>query len=386
MRVRLGSGAWQRLLACATLTIVAFVAGPTALRPQPSGAAYDPPAGVYPYFPSSPFLTRIPVPAPVNPNSAAWVANASAIGPFGIAGSLYAYDAPNWREIAFPIYLAHAGSDTPVRIHCTKRYGGDRVPCNIEGMTVYVDAREVPQNGGLPADHPADAHWALIDEAAGYEYDAWNTQWPPKDGVLTVGWGGRCSLAGNGFTNASYQGPHWNSGCVGTTSGTPQSLGIVRAKDLLAAAKNGGALPAALSLVYGCTGISKKLADPFLSGGDGHCAGAVPEGTRMYLAMHDGDIDALGIAPIVAALLRTLDEDHFGGFIVDSADGPKPGFGLNVESDSTYTAFGLPGPWKMFLDEAGREGLQTFRVPFSGRTAIRLAMPDAVTWDKVRFW
>jgi hypothetical protein len=283
--------------------------------------------------------------------------------------------APNPDEIAFPVYMNNSGSNTAVKIHCTAGYGG--VPCNVEGMTVHIDPRELPQNGG--ENGTDDAHWALIDPAGGYEYTLWGTQWPPQNGVLTAAWGGRCTLSGNGFTNPSYSGGSWNSGCVATASGTPLSMGIIRVKDLLAAVQSGGALPQALSYSFGCTGTASQLPAPFLSGGDGKCAGAQLEGAHMYLAMHDSQVNALNLPAITSVLLRTLDEDHYGAFCVDSGGGAAPGILFNVESDETYAAWGLGSPWlTQFIPEAQNEGLPVFSDPSNGRDGIPLAIPASI--------
>jgi hypothetical protein len=323
-----------------------------------------------PYFPSSPFSTKIPNPPTVNPNSAAWVAG---LGTFTL-NDIGANEASSiLTDHGEPIYMNHAGANVPVTIHCTSDFG--HIPCNVEGMTVFIDPREIPQNGGKAGE---DDHFALIDPAEGYEYDFWVVQhWPPENGVLVVNWAGRCALSGNGFTNPSYKGRHWNSGCGATASSTPLSMGLIRAKDLLAAVSSGGTLPQAIAVAIRCVGTG-PLAAPFLGSGDGKCPGRAPEGSRMYLAMHDADVNALGVAPIVAVILRTLDEDHYGAFVVDTG-GNHDGIEMQGESDSTYTVWGLPGPfWTRFVPEAAREGLPGASAMYGDRYQIALPIPPNV--------
>jgi hypothetical protein len=336
-----------------------------------SSPVYDPPAGVVPYFPTSPFSQKIPNPPTVNPRSAAWVA---ALAPFTLS-RLAANDVSNIvHDHGEPIYLNHAGANNPVKIHCTSNFG--HIPCNVEGQTVYVDPREIPQHGDAPGE---DDHLALIDEPAGYEYDFWAVhEWPPQDGVLNVNWGGRCALSGNGFTNPSYTGPHWNSGCASTASGTPLTMGTIRAKDLLAAIATGGTLPQALAVAVACPGMGVPLPAPFLGSGDGRCPGNAPEGSRMYLAMHDADVNALSAAPLVKVILRTLDEDHYGAYIIDTG-GQQPGIQLQTEADTTYTAWGQPGPWwTQVAPEAAREGLPEAGFIFDRRHLFQLPVPPSV--------
>ncbi len=346
---------------------IATLAAPSSAQ---TIGAYDPPPGDAPYFPASPFSQRIPNPPTPNVNSAAWVAG---LGNFSLNDISAFSPADVLHDHGFPIYFNHAGSNTPVAIHCTKNYG--HIPCNDEGMTVYIDPREIPQNGDAPGE---DDHFTLIDPVAGYEYDFWGVSWPPSGGVLTANWAGRCALSGNGFTNPSYSGRRWNAGCVAQAAGAPISQGLIRATDLLAAVQRGGTLPQAIAIAIACPGPG-PLPAPFLGSGDGKCPGNAPEGSHLYLAMHDADVNALGVAPIVAVILRTLDEDHYGAFCVDSGGGAAPGILFNVESDETYAAWGLGSPWlTQFIPEAQNEGLPVFSDPSNGRDGIPLAIPASI--------
>lgn len=354
---------------CFTCVVIAIGAAP-APSPAQSIAAYDPPAGVAPYFPGNPFSQRIPNPPTVNPNSAAWVAG---LGDFSL-NTLTAYTpAGILHDHHQPVYFNHSGSNTPVTIHCTANFG--HIPCNTEGMPVYVDWRETPQNGGAPGE---DDHLALIDPAEGYEYDFWGVTWPPSGGILTTKWAGRCALSGNGFTNPSYTGKRWNAGCASQAAGAPISLGLIRAKDLLAAVQTGGTLPQAIAVAVTCPGPG-PLPAPFLGSGDGKCPGNAPEGSRLYLAMHDSDVNALGVAPIVGAILRTLDEDHYGAFIVERG-GKQSGIQMFAEADATYTVWGQPGPFlTQYVAEAAREGLPGAGTLQKGyKYDIQLPIPPSV--------
>jgi hypothetical protein len=306
----------------------------------------------------------------VNPNSAAWVAD---LGTFSLNSLNADNSASLTTDHGMPVYLNHAGANIPVKIHCTATYSSS-TPCNDEGMTIYIDPREVPQNDDVSGQ---DDHMEFIDQASGYAYDFWQVSWPPSGGVLDASWSGRCLLAGNGFSNPSYSGPSWNDGCDSTASGTPISMGAIRATDLLAAISNGGTLPEAIQVAVACTGPG-PLPSPFLGSGDGKCAGYAPEGSHLYLAMHDSDVNALGVAPIVGVILRTLDEDHYGAYIV-SVGGSQSGIQLQTEMDSTYTVWGQPGPWwTQFVPEAQNEGLPGANSPYNNRYQVQLPIPASV--------
>jgi hypothetical protein len=344
----------------------------------PLEIVYDPPAGTYPYFPTSPFLEKIPNPPTVNPSSAAWVADMNTLGAFGF-GTFNVTTDPS-LNYGFPIYIDHDGTNTPVTIHCTVQYGG--IDCPVEGLTVNIDTRMVPQSGGCrTASCDQDFHLGLIDTAAGYEYDFWQARWPPSNGVLTVSRGGKCLLSGNGFTDPEYGGPSWNAGCVADASGTPLSMGPVRAKDLLAAVAAGGtsSLPMALNYAFACNGKVSQLPAPFLGSGDGTCDGYAPEGSRLYLAMHDADINALGLPAITSVMLRTMDEDHFGAIVVDTDGCNCNQIQFNIESGNTLAAWGLPDPWMaQFIPEAQAEGLPGAAAPSNGAYSVKLPIPDSI--------
>ena len=300
------------------------IARPTvapAVPPTGTNPLYDPPAGTYPNFPQSQFLQRLPLTPTVNANTAAWLAK---LGTLGFGNLQFAANAAGaMQDYGFPIYrTAYGANAMPVKIHCTEPWG----KCKVEGTTVYLDARERPQDGGNPGH---DSHLAIVDTQTGLEYDFWGTQWPPKNGILNVAWGGSCPLSGQGYAS-----------CSATSSGTALSIGIIRAKDLAAAVQTGGTLPYALQSGVKC---SNGFVAP-LTSSDGKTAGCPPQGSRLYLAMHDADVNATAASGIVKAIMRTIDEDHYGMFITDTSGGEN-GFSLIAENDVSYTAEGLPAPF-----------------------------------------
>jgi hypothetical protein len=229
------------------------------------------------------------------------------------------------KDYGFPVFPNSSRSQggIPVTVHCTEPWG----TCNLEGQTIYVDPREMPQDGGTAGQ---DSHITLIDNASGREYDLWHTTWPESNGVLTVGWAGYCNLGSNGV-----------GGCVGDASDTPITAGLIRAKDLIAAMQSpNGTLPYALRAAVMC---SNGYVSP-ATNTDGHTSGCPPQGARAYLALHDADVNASGATALMKAILRTLDEDHYGLIITDT-DGGQSGFQLQRENDTTYTAFGQAGPF-----------------------------------------
>ena len=62
-------------------------------------------------------------------------------------------------------------------------------------------------------------------------------------------------------------------------------------------------------------------------------------GARLQLAMSDRQIDALAMPQWKKGILRAL--AHYGGYVGDTGG---PGFGVQIESSTTYTAFGRTDP------------------------------------------
>lgn len=361
----------------------------TKSTPNPGASAYDPPAGTAPYFPLTPFDNKIPNPPTVNPSSAAWVSSMDQGGNFSLNTINVASYEPDKNDHNYTIYYNHSGSNTPVKIHCLDSFGTG-IYCNDEGMTVYIDPREKIQNDDVSG---GDDHLVLVDPAAGYEYDFWVVAppFPPTNGTLTVNYSGRCLLSGDGFTNPSYSGPSWNAGCKGTEDSNPVTMGIIRPEDVMAALNSStGTLPQALSFGITCPGIAPggALPPPFLGSGNGTCPSSTHpyEGNRLYLAMHDSDVNALsGVSKIVKVILRTLDEDHYGGYLTN-AGGTQAGIQMYGISDNSYLSWGAPDPWTTeFLPEAKAEGLPGSTTPTAnGMYQIQLPLPSSVS-SKVRF-
>ena len=254
------------------------------ISPAVTNAAYNPPAGTFPYFPSSIFLQPLSNPSP-NPSSSAWI---SKISPIGFGPFQFPANANGLSQTSmFPIYQNNNGP--AYKIHCTEPWG----TCALEGQTIRLLPGMLPESA-TPSGCQGDCHLGFINN--GNEYDMWATQWPPNGNTLDVGWGGICSLSGPGY-----------SSCASTATGTALSLGIVRVSDLLLAVQTGGTLPYALQTAINC---SDGHVAPF-TGSDGHCSGGAPQGERAYLAMHDSDINATSLTPIAKAILRTIDEDQW---------------------------------------------------------------------------
>jgi hypothetical protein len=95
---------------------------------------------------------------------------------------------------------------------------------------------------------------------------------------------------------------------------------------------------------------------------------APQEGSRVFLAMSDAEIDALAAPPWKQAVFRAL--AHYGAFVGDTGGSP---WGIAIESGSTYTSFGLRNPWDAWARR------QPGASRWNGKTLVPIS-DDGVDW------
>lgn len=219
-------------------------------------------------------------------------------------------------DYGHPYYFGTA-ADPLYTVHCVEPWGR----CADEGLRVHVPDRARAANG-------PDAHMAVIDQQNGWEYDLWQVRHkPPGGGELTVSWGGRTRI---GTPDAS------GLGGGGTASGFGLLAGQIRAQEWLA-----GNIDHALFMTVRCdSGRSIYPADGVGSPCGGLARGSEPPamGQHLFLALSDGQIDALGAPAYERTILRAM--AHYGLFVGDTGGDP---WDLALESDASYTSFGEPG-------------------------------------------
>src|SRR4051794_21420537 len=277
-----------------------------------------PPACWRPYSADSPFNRPVPARAPTAPNSRANIARLASFGPPArlVAG---AHETPqDWSK---PTYYASAG-DPVFTVHCTRPWGR----CDVDGARVRIPDAARPAAGG-------DGHMTVIDPDGRTEYDFWKVASKPAGGGrLTVAWGGRTSLEGDGR----------GSGAV--AAGYGNLAGLIRAPELEA-----GRIDHALFMTVHCT--SGRAVYP---AADGNLYGARPArrgpapalGARFVLDMSDGEIAALDAPPWKRAILTAM--AHYGMFVGDTTGAA---WGIQVESDATYTSLGRAPLFERFARE-----------------------------------
>ncbi|GAA3346895.1 hypothetical protein GCM10020358_59660 [Amorphoplanes nipponensis] len=237
-----------------------------------------------------------------------------------------------WSQRTDPVYV----------VHCTESWGR----CPVEDMPVRIPAAARPTGG-------SDGHLAVVSQYSGWEYDFWQVRSKPAGGgVLTVSWGGRTPITGDGL----------HAGATASDFGL--AAGVIRAAELEA-----GTIDHALSVIVDCTSDAyvypadktpQVCADP---------ENAPANGQHLWLDMTSAEIEALEAPDWKKTILRAM--STYGAYVEDTGD--NVGIAFQIESGSTFTSFGVTDP---MVDFAGR---QTEDVTREGDTWV-FDMASDVDW------
>jgi hypothetical protein len=266
----------------------------------------------------------LPASPSVSGSSGSWSAIEFASGTDSF-GSLQISNAANLYadsfEDPYPFENELLGSATIKQTVSCDKVSWAHEACAVTGMNgkvVNVPADMVPEGA-------TDHHFSYNDHVNNGEVDFWDANGPPYNndgGTLHVGGAGFCAWSGSG------------TGCSGSTAtniATALAGGIDAGLAHAAEADSvHGHLPYALGATAVCADVSANFDYP-ATASDGtntnsspECSNHLgsrerpPEGVRWFLAMHDADVNATKNVPFVKVLLRTMDEDHFGGTITDT--------------------------------------------------------------------
>lgn len=242
---------------------------------------------------------------------------------FGPIGHLVAGEADSQDDWSHPVYFSKR-TDPVFRLHCAEDWGR----CPIEGHRIRIPNAARPAAGG-------DGHLTVITRT-GWEYDFWRVQRKPRGGgTLVLSWGGRTRIDGDGRRSGA------------TASEFGSAAGIIRAGELRA-----GRINHALFMVARCD--AGRWVYPATKGGSS-CrqagidpAGAPPMGARFQLAMSPAEINALPVPRWKKTILRAM--ARYGMYVGDTGGGS---WGVQLESGSSHTSFGLTDPFVAFARANG---------------------------------
>lgn len=272
-----------------------------------------------PYSDASPFNRQLPASIPEASGSAAM---ASRVGNFGPGPQIVAGGAGTEMDYDHPIYYSQS-SDPIFTVHCTEPWG----TCPLEGMEIRIPDKAQPAGG-------SDSHLAVIDQAAGWEYDLYDVNSKPAGGgTISIGWGGKTRM-----DNTTSDGLGSNA----TAAHFGLAAGVIRPAELAS-----GQINHALAIAVKCTngtsvapagsGTGRSCSSMGLSNQD-----APPMGAHFFLDMSESEINALAVPEWRKVILRAM--ARYGMFVEDTG-ADYNGWSLIVESGASYTSFGQADPW-----------------------------------------
>jgi hypothetical protein len=242
------------------------------------------------------------------------------------------------------------------KVHCSRSSGWGA--CEVEGAKVRIPDAAQPAGGG-------DGHMAVIDRTRGWEYDFWQVkQKPAGGGILIVSYGGKTRVEGRDAMGLGSQ---------ATASGFGLAAGVIRPEEM-----SGRKIDHALFMVVKCT--NGRVVWPATPGSTGRVcssiglsdADAPAMGQRFFLDMDAAQIDALPNPAWQKTILHAMAE--YGLYVGDTGG---MGWGIKLQSGSSYTSFGYPDPWASL---GRRFGVPTWDGAGDGQTRYLFDLSDAVSW------
>jgi hypothetical protein len=339
-------------LGCAGFGLLA-VGAPPANAGGCEGAAFspeDPPGACWrPFSPESPFNRPLPA-EPAQPLDSVLL-GAALGGRFGPAPLLEVGQADTPDDFGRPIYF-NTPHNPVFKIRCTQ-FGGR---CPVAGHRIRIPPKARPSGG-------SDAHMAIIDREAGWEYDFFAVEGKSggSPGRITAGWAGRTPIGGEGSKGLD---------AGATASGFALSAGIIRPAELRA-----GEIDHALFIGVPCTNgtaVWPAQNNPGRSCSVTSRLGAPAMGQHFYLAMSSAEIARLGLPRWQTTILRAMAD--YGMFVGDTGGNT---WGIALESGTAYTSFGAPDPW---VKIARRSAIPPFAHP-DGTTRYLFDMRYLIDWE-----
>ncbi len=308
------------------------------------------------YFASNPMCKPLPARPAVAANSASWAAVLFQSGKDHFAGFDVTQNTNDTNDGAEPVAMMTSSNVLGATTFDCDKESYSKYTCDTK---VQMQNRTVNFPSGMHLQGGSDHHESWEDSVHGMEVDTWLSDRLTGTGSDNVGGAGECAWGSDG------------TGCSGSTAtDIATSLGNIVAEDIVTAELDPvhGSLPYAISVSAVCADTSfvypATSSDGANTNGSSACAGHTasgqrpPEGSRWFIALHDADINATSNAPYVKVILRTMDEDHYGGLITDTNWSGAPGL-------SPQARWGTYAEWQPILTEAGLPASGNQNVPIT---------------------
>jgi len=326
----------------------------SALRwPTSCWRPYDDNAWLNRELPSNPRLL---------PNSSAMVAKMLSASNDPIADSTISPDTND--DYSHPFYFSKS-SDPLFTVHCW------RYPCpSIEGLQVRIPAQAKPA-GDADYSNGGDMHMTVVDQTSNWVWDFYKTETygdlngpvlgdrlrATTPGTIWIGSGGRNMINGDA---RGVTGDGSNAAKTGLLAGP------IRAEELEA-----GIIPHKLFMVVKCTAMGYVYPAQGNASTCPDTTNAPSDGQVFYLDMTDTEINALSAPTWRKTILKAM--AHYGMYVGDT--GGSSAFGVQMISDSTYTAYGQEGAMQKFARMHQSEGGITASGSTPGKWYMDLTQP-----------
>ena len=284
------------------------------------GSQNWPPACWRPFGDTTPFNQRLSASSRLLPNSAQMVSNLMSIGQINNGRAGIADTCEDWQKATFWA----KDSDPLWRIQ-----GGSTVaPYNIDGAQIRMPASAHP--AGCTQAGGSDRHLAIVYE--GYEYGMWNVTIDATNHIIYPETGRKVQVSGDGL----------NASC--TNARFACLAGQVRYQELAAGRIDHALFATTNHLRTGYAYPAKQG-----STNNGSLGSDWPQnGTRMQLDPSYATDQWLAQFPVwKQGILRAMRD--YGAYFGDDSGSPLSV--ASFESGTSYTAFGLPDPFKQYAQD-----------------------------------
>lgn len=270
----------------------------TAAPPTPAeiAAAAEAPAGWRPFSAESPWNTKIPADAMIDPLSEILIEDFASHSPLAInmpvysVATYYIDAAKTPKKKVFPYFQGH--------------YGRGFAP----GTRIPAPAFAVP-----PGPEGSTAYLAMIDPFAGRAWEMKQGAQDPETGYWGTSFGAEVDLKGTGVAAPWMTAPDTNLSASPRPSGVPLIAGLIRLDEIKA-----GRIDHALAIAYPAprTGSFVSPASMALEAPEGTAPNLVglPMGARIQLDPAY-DIENTNLTPAAKVIARALQE--YGAIVVD---------------------------------------------------------------------
>ncbi|PKP81466.1 MAG: hypothetical protein CVT79_10275 [Alphaproteobacteria bacterium HGW-Alphaproteobacteria-18] len=282
------------ITACAQTGFDAKTAPPPT--PEDIAAAAEAPAGWRPFSADSPWNTKIPADAPLDPNSEILIEDFASHSAMAINMPVY----------SVATYYIDASKTPKKKVY--PYFQGDFGRGFEPGTRIPAPAFAVP-----PLPEGSTQYLAMIDTAAGRAWEMKQGAQNPETGTWGTSFGAEVDLKGTGVATPWMMSPDVHLSASPRPSGTPLIAGLIRLDEIKA-----GRIDHALALAYPAprTGSFVPPASMALEAPEGTSPNlyGLPMGARIQLDPNY-DIENTHLSPAGKVIARALQE--YGAIIVD---------------------------------------------------------------------